>query len=193
MSDKRFSGWAVLGIMVAVLAVAGVAVAGGVFVGFNIGRATADRALLPRVFGRGFVMPFQRFDEMPYYRFQQPQPRPFADPPQTTAQPYLGVAFQMLTAELAEQHDLPVDEGAWIVQVIDGSPADQAELRVGDVILAVDGREVTASRTLAKIIAQFEPGDEVELELRRGPRALSVDVELGRRPASDRLLPEFEN
>ncbi len=194
MSEKRFSGWAMLVIVLAVLAVSGVAVAGGVFVGFQLGRASEPRTLLPRIIGPRFGTPYHFFEQpLPHY-FEQPMPHQFEAPPQQTVdRAYLGVAFQTLTPELAEQHHLSVEAGAWITAVIDGSPAQQAELQVGDVIVTVEGRQVTGSRTLADIIGQFEPGDEVKLEIQRGPRSLETEVELGQRPAHDRLIPEFEN
>lgn len=181
MGEKRFSGWAVLLIVIMILGVAGVAVAGGVAFGFKLGRATAQRAAFPRVFGFRYTAPFHQqhpdFDEMPRL------PGKVFPPLERTGQPYLGVVFQPVTAELAEQHDLPVEQGAWIIEVIEGSPAEQADLRVGDVVVAVDGSRVAGDRTLSAIILQFEPGDQIELEVRRGQRSIALQVELGRRPA----------
>lgn len=222
MSEKRFSGWTVLLIVALVLAVSGVAVAGGALVGFKLGRATASWA--PQATAR-FHSPFfdrrhggsaphhyfgmpHHFDRslpesMPHH-FDMPDPGRmphqygmpplFQLPPDEVvpeqpdrpqlAQPYLGVFFEPISPAMAEQRDLPVDQGALIVQVIEGSPAEQAGLRVDDVVVAVDDRRITADRTLADLILNYAPGDEVELQVRRGPRNLSIPVELGVRPTS---------
>jgi S1-C subfamily serine protease len=55
----------------------------------------------------------------------------------------LGVVYQTVTPEFAKQHDLDVDYGAFIVEVVEGGPAQQAGLREGDVILEIDGQRVT--------------------------------------------------
>lgn len=221
MSEKRFSGWTVLLIVALVLAVSGVAVAGGAFVGFKFGRATASwsaraRGWLPAPYFERrpdgsapryyFGMPHRydrslpegpphRFEmpgpgRMPYHfgmppRFQQPPEEAVPEQPDRpqAAQPFLGVIFEPVTPALAEQRDLPVEQGALIVQVIEDSPAEQAGLRVDDVVVAVEGRRITADRTLADLILAYAPGDQVELEVRRGPRRLTLEVELAERPA----------
>lgn len=182
MSEKRFSGWAVLLLVIMILGVAGVAVAGGLFFGFKLGRATAQSALFAHAFGFRQTAPFHR--QLPDLDDRPHMPGDVLPPLERAGQPYLGVVFQPVTAELAEQHDLPVEQGAWIVEVIEGSPAAAAGLRVGDVVVAVDGRRVTGEQTLAALILQFEPGDQVELSVRRGQRTVDVQVELGRRPAA---------
>ncbi len=111
--------------------------------------------------------------------------------------PYLGVRMQDITERAAELYKLPA-EGALITQVVDGSPADRAGLRAGDnpvvvdgtsyvlggdVITKADGREVASSDALRSIIAAGEPGDKLELELRRGEETETVTVTLGRQPA----------
>jgi membrane-associated protease RseP (regulator of RpoE activity) len=73
-----------------------------------------------------------------------------------------------------------VEEGARIVEVTPESPADQAGLREGDVILAVDRAPVgEGDPDLAARILQHEPGDTVELRVQRGDEELEFDVTLG--------------
>ncbi len=74
--------------------------------------------------------------------------------------------------------------GARIVAVMDDSPAAEAGLREDDVIIAVDGDEVRRPGDLTRLIRRAEPGDEIELEVRRGDRERSIVVELGERPSS---------
>jgi len=73
--------------------------------------------------------------------------------------------------------------GARIEEVIPSSPAEEAELQVGDTILAVDRQEVGAQNTLADLIAGYEPGDRVTLEVQRpGQESRMVRVKLGENP-----------
>lgn len=70
-----------------------------------------------------------------------------------------------------------VISGAFIVEVLPDSPAEQAGLQVGDVIVAVDGQQLDSGDELADIIAGYEPGDRITLEVERsddGSREVSV-------------------
>lgn len=74
--------------------------------------------------------------------------------------------------------------GALIVEVTEGSPADQAGLEKGDIIVAVEGQELDEEHDLADRIAEFEPGDEITLRIqrsggRRVEESSEVRVELG--------------
>ena len=111
---------------------------------------------------------------------------------------YLGVASQPLYPQLARRLGLPVRDGALIVKVEDGSPADEAELKTGDekvefqgqrdvpaeadVIVSVNGRGITREIDLADLISAHDAGDEVEVELIRDGKRRTVKVKLGRRP-----------
>nr|MBC7245456.1 PDZ domain-containing protein [Chloroflexota bacterium] len=72
--------------------------------------------------------------------------------------------------------------GALVTKVVDGSPADQAGIHVGDVIIAVDGKRVEGENTLGQIIRSYRPGDGIEITLWRGGRERSVKVKLGTHP-----------
>jgi S1-C subfamily serine protease len=75
--------------------------------------------------------------------------------------------------------------GAVIVDVEPDSPADEAGLQEGDIVVAVDGQELDSENTLADLISGYDPGDTVTLEVRRpGPEdeAEEITVELGQHP-----------
>ena len=109
---------------------------------------------------------------------------------------YLGVTTTTVTPQLAEEVNLPVDEGALIQEVVDGAPADDAGLRAGrtqlangirvggDIIVMVDGQEISRNSDVADAILGKEPGDEVEIEYFRRDDRKTVTVELGERPQS---------
>jgi S1-C subfamily serine protease len=109
---------------------------------------------------------------------------------------YLGVTTLTVTEQLAERHNFPVDEGALIQEVVAGAPAGEAGLRAGnsetaegvrvggDIIVSVDGQDISRNSDVADAILDNEPGDEVEIEYFRGDDRRTTTVELGERPQS---------
>ena len=69
-----------------------------------------------------------------------------------------------------------------LAEVIDGEPADDAELRAADVVLEVDGKAVSSAADVQGAVASHQPGDEIELKIRRGGDERTVTVKLGTRP-----------
>jgi putative serine protease PepD len=74
--------------------------------------------------------------------------------------------------------------GAQLVDVVNGSPADDAGLQAGDVVVQVAGERVDDGSDLRRAVAERDPGDELKLEVRRNGETREVTVELGNR--SDR-------
>ncbi|MFP5506884.1 MAG: PDZ domain-containing protein, partial [Gammaproteobacteria bacterium] len=79
----------------------------------------------------------------------------------------LGVTAQNLTPELAQAFGLKEQRGTVVAEVAKGSPADQAGVRVGDIIVSVDGRPVESAADVRNRIGLLRVGDEVSLELLR--------------------------
>jgi serine protease Do len=93
------------------------------------------------------------------------------------SRPFLGVRYVIITPQLKEKQQLPVDYGALIVRgdtqtdlaVVPGSPADKAGIAENDIILEVAGKKITAEYPLAVAVRKFGVGDVVELKvLHRG-------------------------
>ncbi len=74
-------------------------------------------------------------------------------------------------------------QGASITTVQSGSPAEQAGLKAGDVVTAVDGNSVTSPGQLAQRIAGFEPGDQITITYTRSGASAQATVKLGSRAA----------
>jgi len=72
--------------------------------------------------------------------------------------------------------------GALVAEVVDGSGADKAGIRVGDVVVAVDGQPITGQAALIATIRDLAPGDTAAVSLTRDGKPLNVDVVLGTRP-----------
>jgi len=98
---------------------------------------------------------------------------------------FLGVGIQDLTPELAKALGVPVHEGAVISQVNESSPAKKAGLQVDDVVVAVDGQKVTTNGALSRLVGFKSPGTNVNLDVYRGNKKMTVKVQLATRPDID--------
>lgn len=85
---------------------------------------------------------------------------------------YLGVTIRNVTGDFAEEEGLDVTEGVYIDSVSTGSAADQAGIEKGDVVVEVDGREVTQASQLQEMVATHRPGEKVELVINRDGKTI---------------------
>lgn len=92
---------------------------------------------------------------------------------------WLGVAVQPVTGELAELLELDERRGALVSQVTPDSPADEAGIERGDVIVRFGKREIDKMRELPRAVATTPPGTEVEVEVLRDGRRKRLEVEVG--------------
>ena len=95
---------------------------------------------------------------------------------------YLGVSLQPVTARQADAFGLDRPTGVLIDQVLGNTPAEQADLRSGDIVLEVDGQEIDRPNALQSTIARKHPGDPVRLKVRRHSQDLDIEVKLGTLP-----------
>ncbi|MDR1482139.1 MAG: Do family serine endopeptidase [Synergistaceae bacterium] len=98
---------------------------------------------------------------------------------------WLGVSLQTLTPGFAETYGIPTDEGAIISGVLQGSPAEGAGLRRGDVITAIDGKAMKSGQDVVFSIRNRLMGDMVSIEVYRDGRRQNLNVELGEIPGSE--------
>ena len=78
---------------------------------------------------------------------------------------YLGVVSQTVTSGVVLQFDLPVDTGAYVVDVSQGGPADDAGITGGDIIVGFDGTDVRSSEQLGRLIQDASPGDSIDVDV----------------------------
>ena len=100
----------------------------------------------------------------------------------TVQRGWLGVNIQPLDPELAATFGHDARSGVLVAGVVEGTPASDAGLRPGDIILDIDGRRTDTPAGLARRIADFAPDTEVTIELLRDGDALSRVARLGTRP-----------
>ncbi len=95
---------------------------------------------------------------------------------------WLGVAIQDVTKRLAEKEGLKAQEGAYVSEVVEESPADSAGVQEGDVIVEFGGKSVAGSGELMEMVKKRKPGTEVTVGIMRGGQKKSVNVVLGSPP-----------
>lgn len=101
---------------------------------------------------------------------------------------YLGVRLQRVEGGLAEALDIEPDSGVLLGQVVEGSPAEEAGLAEGDIVLTVDGKQVSTPDDLRDEIRGHKAGDKVALQVLRDGSKRTVSVKLGESPKFERPL-----
>jgi len=96
---------------------------------------------------------------------------------------FLGVSLETVTPQLRSAYGFVPTKGAVVTQVESGSPADDAGIQNGDVIVSLDGKTVTSADQLAVAIQGDKPGQSVKIGLYRGQRQLTVTATLTANPS----------
>ncbi len=94
----------------------------------------------------------------------------------------IGVVIQEVTKELAESFGLSKASGALVNSVEKGGPADKAGIEASDVILKFDGKEISSSSDLPRIVAQSRPGSKATAQVWRKGAARDVTITVGEMP-----------
>lgn len=98
---------------------------------------------------------------------------------------WLGVYMGDMSETLKEEMSFNVDNGVFVFNVFDKSPAMESGLFPGDLIIRVDDNEIVSSNDLSLAIANREPGEIIEVTVIRDNREMNVDVTLGVRAANE--------
>jgi serine protease Do len=100
---------------------------------------------------------------------------------------WLGLQLQAVSTEVAEGLGLKGDGGTLVADVLPDSPAAEAGVRPGDVILSVDGRPLERLTTLPRVVAETKPGTTLTLHVSRKGQTVDVPVRVGAQPKDERL------
>jgi predicted metalloprotease with PDZ domain len=95
---------------------------------------------------------------------------------------YLGINVDDVTAKLMRKKKLLTDEGAYVVDVVEDSPAEAAGLRDGDVIVELDGKKITDASDLTREVRRTKPGSEVALTVFRDGEKKILKATLDKAP-----------
>ena len=95
---------------------------------------------------------------------------------------YLGVTLQRLTDDLVEGFNLKDKTGALVTEVQEGSAAEKAGIKVGDVIIAINGKEAKDNATLGLLVAGLAPGEVATVRVIRDAQEQDISVTLDEWP-----------
>lgn len=104
---------------------------------------------------------------------------------------WLGVLIQDVTLELAESFGMKQPSGALVAKVLPGSPAEEAGIQVGDIILSYGDSEVTYSRDLPPIVGRSTVGSKVGVNVLRNGKRVKLGVTLAALPEDESNLPRL--
>ncbi len=96
--------------------------------------------------------------------------------------PWLGVSGLTVTREVASYYGLPIDRGVLVTSVIPGSPADNAGIVSGDMVLEFAGKITNNIEELVKEVQKRKAGEKVEILILRNSKKLIVEAILQRTP-----------
>jgi serine protease Do len=100
---------------------------------------------------------------------------------------YLGVSLQPVDEDLAPALGIPKDTGELVRSVVPGAPGARAGLVQGDVIVKVNGQQVTPDQTVSYLVANTPVGQRVPLEIIRSGKRATVTVQVAERPTEEQL------
>ena len=98
---------------------------------------------------------------------------------------WLGVYIQEVTRELAESFGMDKPMGALVAKIMEESPAQESDIKIGDVILSFNGQEVPNSAALPPMVGRVKVGEQVKLKIMRDGKFDTVKVTIGQLPDSD--------
>ncbi len=96
---------------------------------------------------------------------------------------YIGISLAGLTPELREHFGAPKDSGVMVESVQEDSPADKAGVKVGDIVISADGKDVKWAGDLRAALADKKEGDSVRLEVLRDGRRQTIVTTVKEREA----------
>jgi len=94
---------------------------------------------------------------------------------------FLGITMSPITSSMARALQLEDAEGVLVDEVVADSPAEAAGLQTGDVIVAIEGRDIADSKALGKAIRRHEPGDEITITVVRAGERRDLKAALAER------------
>jgi serine protease Do len=101
---------------------------------------------------------------------------------------WLGVTIQDITPELAKSFGVKSSKGVLVSSVAKGSPAENAGLVRGDVILRFNGKEIENAHMLSQLAAATAPNTQVKIDILRNGKAETVTLTMGTMPAEEQEI-----
>ena len=110
-----------------------------------------------------------------------------------SGRPYMGITYIAVTdAQTAAQFNVNA-YGVYVVDVVQGGPADKAGLKVGDRIVSIDGNEIAQKDDLGTLMQQHTAGDTLSITVARDGQMQTVSLTLGEKNASNTAAQRSAN
>lgn len=116
-----------------------------------------NTAMIPFAQGVGFAIPIDAVKRIADQIIQKGK----------VVRPWLGISAINHTEAVARRYDINIDEGVFVVEVVPRSPADEAGLRVGDIVVRADSHEIKGMKDLIETISRTSIGDALSLTINR--------------------------
>jgi serine protease Do len=100
---------------------------------------------------------------------------------------YLGIGIQPVGADMADALGIDKNKGEFVTRIVKDEAADKAGLKEGDIVLKVNGRDVTPDETLSYIVANVKPGTRIPLDILREGKPMRITATVGTRPSEEKL------
>jgi len=101
---------------------------------------------------------------------------------------WLGVSIRDLTEQIVKEKKLGIDEGAFVSEVVDDSPAEEAGIQEGDIIVKFDGRDIDDADDLVRAVRKTESGKTVEVVVNRDGKKVKLQATLEEKPRPRRAF-----
>ncbi len=106
----------------------------------------------------------------------------------TVQRGYLGIMIRTIDADLAKEKGLDRMEGVYVDSLMEKSGAKAAGMKRGDVIVAVEGKEIKTTPELQEIIAGHHPGDKINVKIDREGKVMNLTVQLNNKNGNTDLI-----
>jgi serine protease Do len=130
---------------------------GGPLINMNGEVVGINTAIIPNGQGIGFAIPVNMAKEI----------APQLQKNGHVIRGWLGVSVQEVTPELAKSFGLKENKGALVAEVFKGTPAEKAGIEQGDIILGFNGKDISESKELPRMLASTPVGEKVTIKLLR--------------------------
>ena len=97
---------------------------------------------------------------------------------ETVTHAHIGLSMQTVNAQNAKVNKLSVSQGAYVADVSEGGPAEAAGIQKGDIIIGMDGAQITSADAMILAVRSHEIGDTVKVTVMRGDQQMDFDVTL---------------
>jgi len=95
------------------------------------------------------------------------------------SRPYMGINFQPINPDIATQYNLPAQWGVYVTKVAENSPASDAGLQQGDIIVKLGDITLDESHSYVNTLFTFKPGDQITLNVLRDGKNTQLQITLG--------------